>query len=300
MNPIFQIKKILIPLDFSKTSLKALVHAVFMAKLYRAEITLFHASEGLMVNTEPGYFVPPQFQQDYEEHMMDQSEKHLQAIVERVKKKGVENVKCLSLMGGRTPKEILDTAKKLKSDLIIMGTHGVSGVKEFFLGSNTFRVIRDARCPVLSVQRAIKNPGFKNILLPFRDRPHAREKVDYAVDLAKMYGAKLHILAVDTEFTKAHRKKVALQANQIQEIAEHKGVKSSIKVIEHVYLEETILKYAQKVNADLIVVMARLDREEITEYFTGPVSQQLVNHSPIAVLSIHPSYNPDTIDLTFY
>jgi nucleotide-binding universal stress UspA family protein len=46
--------------------------------------------------------------------------------------------------------------------------------------------------------------------------------------------------------------------------------------------------------------MARLDREDITEYFTGPVSQQLVNHSPVPVLCIHPSYNPDSIDLRFY
>jgi len=299
MKHNFQIKKILIPVDFSKTSLKALDHAVFMAKLYNAEITLLHASEGIMVNTEPGYFIPPTFQQDYEQHVIGQSEKHLTAIAERVKKKGIENVKCLSVIG-RTPKEILDASKKIKAGIIIMGTHGVSGVREFFMGSNTFRVIREARCPVLSIQRASKNPGFKNILIPFRDRPHSREKVDYAIDLAKMYKADLHVLAVDTEFTKTHRKKVALQASQIQEIASHRGVKCSVKIIEHVYLAETILKHAQTVKADLIVTMARLDREDITEYFTGPVSQQIVHHSPIPVLSIHPSYNPDMIDQRFY
>jgi nucleotide-binding universal stress UspA family protein len=298
MKSQLQIKKILIPLDFSKTSLKALDHAVYLAKLFSSEITLLHASESLVVTTEPGYFIPPSFQEDYEKTMTDQSTKHLNNISDRLQKKGVQ-VKCLSVIG-RTHRMILDTAKSIKADIIVMGTHGVSGAKEFFMGSNTFRVIRDSKCPVLSVQRAIKNPGFKNILIPIRDKPHSREKVDYAIELANKYGATLHVLAVDTEFTKTHKKKMALQANQIQEIAKHKGVPCKTKIIEHAYLSETILKHAQAINADLIVSMSSLDREDITEYFTGPVSQQIVNHSPIPVLSIHPKFNPDTIDLRFY
>ena len=294
-----QIKKILIPMDFSKTSFKALDHAIFMARRFGSEIILLNANEGLVVNTEPGYFVPPTFQADYEKVVLEQSNKHLGAVAERVKKKGVMNVQCRAVIG-RTHPEILAAAKKLKADMIIMGTHGVSGVKEFFMGSNTFRVIRDAKIPVLSIQRSQKFPGFKNILLPFRDKPHAREHVDYAIDLARVYGAQLHVLAVETEFTKAHRKRVALQAQQIKEIAGHFGVKCSVKTIEHVYLAETILNHARRINADLIMNMAQLDREDITEYFTGPVSQQLVNHSPIPVLSIHPKFNPDTIDLRFY
>jgi nucleotide-binding universal stress UspA family protein len=139
--------------------------------------------------------------------------------------------------------------QKTKADIIIMGTHGVSASRNFpgqqCLPCNPGSKVPGAFCPAVHT-----NPGFKNILMPFRDRPHSREKVDYAIDLAKTYNAQLHVLAIDTEFTKAHRKKVALQGSQIQEIAAHRGVKCNLKVIEHVYLMETILKHAEKVQAD--------------------------------------------------
>ena len=299
MKPRFLIKKILIPLDFSKTSLKALDHAVTIAKRSQASITLLHSADAFLVNTEPGYFVPPTFQEDYEKSIQTQSDKHLADIAERVRKKGIMEVNCVTSFG-RTTKVILDAARKMKADLVVMGTHGVSGVKEFFMGSNAFRVIREAKCPVLSVQRSSRSTGFRTILMPLRDKPHSREMVDYALDLARLFGSTVHVLAVDTEFTATHRKKVALQAQQIQEIAKHRGIVCKLKTIEHVYMAETILKYAEKIGADLIVTVSSLDKEDITEYFTGPVSQQLVNHSPVPVLSIHPSFKTDTIDLRFY
>ncbi len=87
------------------------------------------------------------------------------------------------IVTGRTHKLIIKTAKKLKVDIIVMGTHGASGIREFIGGSNTYRVTSDSECPVLSIQKHIKKPEFKNILVPFTDRAHSREKVDYAIKM---------------------------------------------------------------------------------------------------------------------
>ena len=193
MKPRFLIKKILIPVDFSKTSLTALDHAITLAKMYKAGIHLLHAADPLLVNTEPGYFVPPSFQEEYERSVQEQSDKHLSDIAGRVRQRGVVSITYQTVFG-RTAHVILEAAKKVKADIIVMGTHGVSGAREFFLGSNTFRVIREAKCPVLSVQRASRRTNFKNILMPLRDRPHSREKVDYALDLALKYGSTVHLL----------------------------------------------------------------------------------------------------------
>jgi nucleotide-binding universal stress UspA family protein len=294
----FKIKKILIPLDFSKTSLKALDYAVAISQKCKAAIILLHVSEWLYQNVEPGYFVSPEVPMDYQQEFIDQSNVHLNKLAENLKEKGVTKITMLTEVGN-VHKEIIAAAKKNKVDLIVMGTHGVSGAKEFFTGSNTFRVIRDAKCPVLSVQHKNKIPGFKNILVPFSDRPHSREKVNYAIDLALMFSAEINILGVDDDVTKSHKKKMEMEAAQIKKIAEEYGVKCKTKIISEKYIGDVVLKYARSINADLIV-SSDLDKADITEYFTGAIAQQIVNHSPIPVLSIRPSFNTDTVDLRFY
>ena len=295
----YQIKRILIPLDFSKTSLKALDHAAHLAKLCDAEITLLHVPESLSVMSNSGYFDPPDFHEEYEKNISDQSDAKLGEIAAQLKKKGIAKVDTLTVIGN-PKKEILKVSKNIKADLIVMGTHGTSGIKEFFVGSNTFSIIKDAKCPVLSVQQDQKKPGFNNILVPFRDKPHSREKVNYAIDLGLLYKATIHVLGIDTEFTKAHKTKIEREAEQIKKIIEKRGLTCKVKVISNTYLAETLLKHAADIGADLIISMSDLDKTSITEYFSGPYAQQIVNHSPIPVFSIRPQFNPDTIDLRFY
>ncbi len=295
----YKINKLLIPIDFSKTSLKALDHAAYLAKLCDAEINLLHVPESLSVSSGTGFFDPPVFHEDYEKGIAEQSNKKLNDIADRLRRKGNKKVNTLTVIGN--PKtEIINISKKIKADLIVMGTHGISGIKEFFIGSNTFSIIKDAKCPVLSVQKNQKNPGFKNILVPFRDKPHSREKINYAIDIGKIYGATIHVIGIDTEFTKAHKRKIELEAEQIKNIVEKKGLKCKVKVVSNAYLADTLLKHAVQTGADLIISMSDMDRTNITEYFSGPYAQQIVNHSPIPVLSIRPQFNPDTIDLRFY
>ena len=298
----FKVKNILIPLDFSKTSLKALDHAVYLSKLTSAQITLMHAVESIPLEMEPGYFdavSSVKVFDNFDKEIKSQSDLHLLHIAERIRKKGAFKVNTKTVLG-RTHKAILNTAKEMSADLIVMGTHGVSGIRELFIGSNTFGVIKDAACPVLSIQKQSKLPGFKNILVPFRDKPHSREKVDYAIAIAEIFKARIHVLAVDTDFSKSTIKKLILETEQIKNILEESGIDCTAKVISDAYIPETTLKYAKVIDADLIISMADLDRLNITEYFTGPYAQQIVNHSPIPILNIRPSFNTDTIDLRFY
>ncbi|MEO8085978.1 MAG: universal stress protein [Bacteroidota bacterium] len=290
-----QIKKILIPLDFSLTSFKAVDQAVALAKLTKAEIILLHVTEYLNATTDP-LFISSLPTETYESEIAKTVNDSLSKVVEKIKKEGIENVSILAV-NGRTHKEIIRASKKAKADIIIMGTHGVSGIREFVMGSNTFRVVSDAECPVLSVQRKNKTDGFNNILVPFSDSPHSREKVMYAIKIAQIYGAKLNVLGIDADNTKTHLKKIEAEALQIKGIVEGHGLKSSIKVISGAYNAKTILDYSTKVNADLIVVMGDALRQDLTEYFTGSASQQIINHSPVPVLSVHSKINPAMMEL---
>ena len=290
-----KIKKILIPLDFSFTSLKALDYAVLLAKLTKAEINLLHVIETVYATTDPFFVADPEIQ-SYESDLKKISYQSLDKISEKIKEKNVVKTNIIS-SSGRTHKEIIRVSKKIKADLIVMGTHGVSGFREFVMGSNTFRIVQDAECPVISVQRKNKAAVFKNILVPFNDKPHSREKVMYAIKMAEIYGAVLNVLGIDDEETAAHSKKIALEANQIKTIAEKHNLTCKIKLITASFNAKTVLDYAKKINADVITTMGDAPKENITEYFTGSISQQIINHSTVPVLSIHSKVNPEMIEL---
>lgn len=295
----FNIKNILVPLDFSKTSLNALNHATQIAKVKNAKLVLLNALEYIIPLEDRRAFSTSLSTAELSNTLEKNSNEQLEKLATKLKNKGIKSVVTLTVYGGLSQR-ISETVIDEKIDLVVMGTHGVSGFREFFIGSNTFKVIRDIKCPVLSVNKDAKAEPYKNILLPYRDKRHSRENVDEAIGMAQMFGGKLNILAVDTEFRKSHKKKLDLQVKQIIKFAERSGVKATGNVIEHVYVGETILKYAKRKKIDLLVIMSDLDRMDITEYFTGPFAQQVVNHSPIPVLSVRPRVNPDKIDLTFY
>ncbi|MDF2436678.1 MAG: universal stress protein UspE [Bacteroidota bacterium] len=297
----FNIKKILVPVDFSETSMKALDHAVYIAKLNTADITLLNVVESTYSYAPSTDYTALAFtnMETYEKEIQKQAKDHILKLAQKIKKK--EGVNIIGIVSkGWVKEEILDAARSMRADIIIMGTHGVKGFREFITGSNTFRVVNEAQCPVLSVQKDAVTPGFKNILVPFRDKPHSREKVDYAIKMAELYGAKIFVLGIDMDDDEGQLKKIELEAAQIKRIIEKHGLKCTVKVKSSPYLAEKILKYAKKKGIDLIVIMADLDRMQVSEFFMGPFAQQMVNHSPIPVLSIRPTFNPNTVDLGGY
>jgi len=291
-----KIKKILVPIDFSDTSLKALDYAADMVKRSGASITLIHNTASMIVNISPGEYYAPQVYNlaGHEKEVREKAKKHLEKIAKKLEREfGIKITAATT--SGWVREQILQTADKIKADLIIMGTHGVKGFREFLVGSNTFRVVNESKCPVLSVQHYSKNTQFKNILLPFRDKPHSREKVDFGIRIAELYEAKLHILGIDTAQSKLSYKKILLEAEQIKQIAEKREITSNIKIFSKGYTSDLILSQAKKIKADLIIIMSDLDRSRISQLIMGPICQQIVNHSPIPVLSIPPTFNPKAL-----
>ena len=294
---VLNIKKILVPVDFSMTSLKALEQALFMAKKNAADITLLHVVDYIMPHSSIYYFTIPR-SAEYEGAIISECETQLKKLAEKMMQRDGVTIHAITVTG--KPKDtIIETAEKIGADIIVMGTHGVSGVKEFMMGSNTIRVISEAPCPVMSIQQSAE-PGFKKILVPFRNKPHSREKVDYAIEMAELYGASVHVLGIDAELSDETFKKLTLQAEQIRKIVEGHHLNCEVKVMSGSYLAEEILKYAKEVNADLILVLSDLDKMSVSDYIMGPFAQQIVNHSHIPILSIQPTFNANTVNLTGY
>jgi nucleotide-binding universal stress UspA family protein len=284
----FEIKRILVPVDFSEAGEKAIDYAVNMAKINGANITLAHIAEGASyIYDSDALGISKSIRNEYEVLLHDAIKMKLEELKGRLVQQGVKDVEYY-IETGKVYKKIIELAESTKTNIVIMGTHGVSGLREFIIGSNTFRVVGGATCPVLSVQNKGKENKFRSILLPFKDKAHSRESVDYAVQIAKLYDGTVHLLGINTDPDLGALKKMQFEAKQTQEIIESCGVKCRTDVLTGGYVSELILSFAENKQADLIAIVADLDKMAISEYVSGPVVQQIVNHSQIPVLSVHP------------
>lgn len=143
-----KIKRILVPLDFSDAARQALSYAIALAQDMKAKITLLHVVEPIYVNSEPGMnYLPEQAEAE-----QTWSRKRIGQIAAKHVPKGMFDK---AVVRSGTPYfEICEAAKKLKAGLIVVTTHGRTGLSHALMGSTAERVVRHASCPVLTVRRA--------------------------------------------------------------------------------------------------------------------------------------------------
>ena len=144
---LLEIKSILVPTDFSAASKKALDYAVPFAERFGAKLTLLHVVEPVATPDFANSF-PLMMEND---KVMAACKAQLQSLVKQTAIDPMLVEKTL-LRQGRSFHEIADAARTLKADLIIISTHGYTGLKHALLGSTAERVVRHAPCPVLVVR----------------------------------------------------------------------------------------------------------------------------------------------------
>ena len=143
-----EIRKILLPTDFTEGALAALPFAADLAKSYKAKLYLLHIIYDMSVST--GLHVPHvSFDALYEE-MEKGAKKELEKFGCE-KMEGIKDIEC-SVIRGVPYEEILKFASDKGVDLIVMGTHGRSGIDRVIFGSTAEKVVRNAECPVLTVR----------------------------------------------------------------------------------------------------------------------------------------------------
>jgi len=180
-------------------------------------------------------------------------------------------------------------AKFSDASLIIAGTHGVTGYEEFWIGSNAYRIVSYAPCPVITVRHDfnITPQGISSIVLPVDSTLDTLQKVPFTIEIAKIFGADVHLLALNTTSIKTMQRKVENYARQAQKFMEEAGVNYSTETILSDNITNAAIEYAQKVEADMIAIMTEQETTA-SNILLGPFAQQMVNFSPIPVLSIQP------------
>ena len=147
VRPLLRLRKILVPVDFSPPSQKALEYAIDFARQVGGELTLLHVLKPLATPAFPDLGAAPAFS----EQQLVEAESDLRELAARANAAGVAHATCDMRMGFAT-NEIVDAARELESDLIVIATHGYTGLRHFCIGSTAERVVRAAPCPVFVVR----------------------------------------------------------------------------------------------------------------------------------------------------
>ena len=151
-TPTLKVKKILVPMDFSNLSKDALPWATFLAAQFKAEVVLLHVVEKFPID----YLMGRELTSHTIVPLMKQAETNLERATTDLAK--AFDLKMSAVVrAGKPYAEICEAAKVLEADLIVLTTHGYTGLKHVWLGSTAERVVRHALCPVLVVRA--KNPG---------------------------------------------------------------------------------------------------------------------------------------------
>jgi nucleotide-binding universal stress UspA family protein len=144
-----RIRRILHPSDFSSASSAAFAKALEMSKANRAELLVAHVLAPVVPMMGDGY-ISPSLYQELETSARSQAQAQLDRLLAKAKKAGVR-AKGL-LMQGAPHEQITRAARGKRADLVVLGTHGRTGLAKFFVGSVASRVVSTASCPVLTVR----------------------------------------------------------------------------------------------------------------------------------------------------
>ena len=149
---MIELKRILLPTDFSEYATEATKYALALAEKFGSEVHLLHVID-LMAAVAPEYGIPPWLDEQLEK-MEAQALERLGEVFEPAWREQHRTVRATRQ--GTTYAKIIEYAKEHQIDLIVMGTHGRSGLTHFLMGSVAERVVRHASCPVLTVRPVAK------------------------------------------------------------------------------------------------------------------------------------------------
>jgi nucleotide-binding universal stress UspA family protein len=273
-------KKILVPTDFSKHAYYALKVAAQIAKKNDGEIILLHMLE---LPHQAGDAIGSCH--DIPEIMLFKNAA-IDRLEELMDDECLDGLKVSEIIQFEVAfTGIMNISKKNDVDLIVMGSHGASGFKEMFIGSNAEKVVRLSEIPVLVVKKDSDTFNVNKFVFASDFSDEIKKPFEKVVEFANKLDAELHLVMINTpsSFKPTHI------ANEIMNdfISNYAVNKFSTHIYNDVNVETGILNFANFVNADLIG-MSTHGRKGLSHFLNGSISEDLVNHAvrPVVTFKI--------------
>lgn len=265
-------KKILVPCDFSDSAVQAFKFAVEIANQSKGEVLLLHVVELPVVHEN---VMMPTF--SFEDTFLNEMKATAEKDFNKMKSKWAKNGPTVSTYveyGAATP-TIRQFTEKMKIDVIVMGTKGASGLKEFFVGSNTEKIVRWSPVPVISIKKSVKASSIKNIVFPTTLHDDEEELAMRVKSLQSFFKAKLHVLNVNTP---ANFRTDVITRQKMKDFAKRFLLKDyTLNVYNDLSEELGVANFIKEVNGDM-VVMATHGRKGLNHLMSGSIAEDVVNH----------------------
>ncbi|MEL6866027.1 MAG: universal stress protein [Bacteroidota bacterium] len=273
-------KQMLIPTDFSACASHAAELGFAMAELFEAKVHLFTQIE-LPSNWES---LSPEEQKKNPEALqrIHNAEVLMKEWVEKAQQWNIPIVKRIA--GGPLTKAIEAYAEKESIDFIVMGSHGASGKNEFFIGSNTQKVVRTLHLPVLVVKEPQEDFQIKKVVFASNFGEQDKPAFRYFLEFVKSFQPEIHLVAINTSgfFSQPY---VLVKSS----MADYEAMAKPLVCKSHFYrdfsVDAGIRNLSEEIGAQLIGI-SNQNRQPLKRMLVGSNVEALVNHADIPVLSI--------------
>ncbi len=277
-------KNILVPFDFSPTSEHALKLAVSIAEKQKTAINLLYVvidpftikSSGLDQKEYRNLNI-----RKFLEAIKKESFSNLKRVIEKINSKSVR-INPYIFTDSSVYNGILEFIKTKKTGLVVMGTHGVSNLKTKYLGTNTERVFRMTKKPVLIVREEVQQPEFRKIVFASDLEHKARKVINQAWDLLKHYETKIDIVRINT---KKDTIRSTYAIGRMRNLSKKYNTEFDFVIADAETPEEGISEYCRKSKADLLVIGVHR-KKGFKRLFTDRISESITRTSNIPVLTV--------------
>ena len=261
--------KVVVGFDFSSGSANAVDLAIDIANRWKSDIRLVYVKE----------------KNEAEEPIREEIERRNAGVASLLDGIQLEYV----LRQGNPAEELTAQAREDNAALLIVGTHGMSGMKTNMLGRNSYKTIEQSPVPVLIVREDFNfNKSLENIVVPLDNSDDTRQKVAEAAMFARTFGSTIHVLGLYTSTFPDIRRTVNNYVKMVERYLEEREIAFETKYLEaEKNVTLTTLEYANDVNADLIAIMTEQEKS-FSSLFLGTYAQQMINESTIPVLTVRP------------
>lgn len=270
-------KRILVPTDFSEHAENALKAAAQIAKKNSAEIIILHMLElpSQMNDAVLGGASIPE--------TMLFIKKANETLDEIAAKPYLDGISITEIVKMDKPIQgITQVSKEYDVDLIVMGSHGSSGIDELLIGSNTEKVVRNSETPVLVIKKEIPNFNAANIVFASDFSDESKKPFEKLLNFTKLFDSKIHLTTICTpnSFKPTHVAEKAMK----EFITEFNLSNYATHIYNDTNIEKGIINFANSINAD-IIGMCTHGRTGFAHFFNGSISEGLVNHAVKPVIT---------------
>jgi len=271
-------KSIVVGIDFQNQSYSAMKFAIGMALKMNCYLMLVFVNRH---DRSKDIFQRPR------KNIPEEAEIRINQLIDKYTDQIPRDRFSYRIRQGRVPEELDSQALESNAEMIVIGTHGNTGLR-LFNSSKAFQIVEKSAVPVVSIKDGAHiNVDIKTILVPIDATLESRQKVPYTVRLAKMFNAEIHMLAMYHSKVKMVQENVTLYARQAAEYLESNAVDFVVKSVETDDVVQTTIDYCEDISADIISSMT-IQLSSASNIWRGPFAEQLICKAHIPVLNIQP------------